>query len=468
MQFFQDVQNAIFPELILLTGIIFLFILHFIEKEEKYNTCKAAVIITLIFSGISMFSIQINPDYYIWNNNFIFNIYTLAFKVMIILGSIMSATGDYSVAKQKPYQFFSLFLFGIFSSFSIISANSFLSAFICSNLLLLTVYYLLNLPQQKAEKISAKIFKNIFITINSVFLVGIVLLKLLTGTLNFSEFNLYDYYPAFIQLIFALISICMLINISLYHFLQAKFNVFQKTEFQTNLFITIISLFAQVALISRAYIFVFSKFSGILTASTFAALILTVCSTIKLQKEKKIKKIYSLFTLISIGLTVPLLCSPNPYSISSAAFYAFIYLFTITGLYTSAITENKRITNKKDYAEIFAKAPFLTAAFFVLLFSFAGFPPGAGFISRLYLCFAFSKINVLNSTILAVILICTVFISIHCFKFSKAVLSPPKKEKIKLKLQNQVIVYLCSAILILIFMFPNELVKISQIIAYYI
>ena len=468
MQFFQDVQNAIFPELIILTGIVFLFILHFIEKEEKYKTSKAAVIITLIFSGISMFSIQINPNYYIWNNNFIFNIFTLAFKVMILLGSIMAATGDYSAAKLKPYKFFSLFLFGILSSFATVSANSFLSAFICLNLLLSTIYCLLNLQQQKAGKISAKIFKNIFITINSVFLAGIILLKFLAGTLNFLEFNLYDYYPSLIQLIFALISICMLMEICLYHFLQAKFNAFQKTGFQTNLFITVISLFSQIALISRAYIFVFSKFSGILTASTFAALILTVFATVKLQKEKKIKKIYSLFTLISIGLTVPLLCSPNPYSISSAAFYAFIYLFTITGLYTSAKTGNKRITNKKDYAEIFNKTPFLTAAFFVLLFSFAGFPPGAGFIARLYLCFAFSKINVLNSTILAIILICTVFISIFCFKFSKAVLTVQKDEKQKLKLQNQVILYLCSIILIIIFLFPNELVKISQVIAYYI
>lgn len=468
MQFFQDVQNAIFPELILLTGILFLFILHFIEKEEKYQSCKAAVIITLIFSGISMFSIQINPNYYVWNNNFIFNIFTLAFKVMILTGGIMAATGNYSAAKLKPYKFFSLFLFGIFSAFCTVSANSFLSAFISSNLLLSTIYFLLNLPTQKACKISAKIFKNIFISINTVFFAGILLLKLLTGTLNFLEFNLYDYYPAFIQLIFALITICMLINISLYPFLQAKFNVFQKTELQTNLFITIISLFAQIALISRAYIFVFSKFSGILTASTFAALILTVCSTVKLQKEKKVKKIYSLFTLISIGLTIPLLCSPNPYSISSAAFYVFVYLFTITGLYTSAQTNNKEIVNKKDYAKLFVQKPFLTAAFCTLLLSFAGFPPAAGFISRLYLCFAFSKINVLNSTILAVILICTVFISIHCFKFLKAVLTNEKIENLKPKWQNQLIVYFCSIILIIIFLFPNELVKISQIIAYYI
>lgn len=145
----------------------------------------------------------------------------------------------------------------------------------------------------------------------------------------------------------------------------------------------------------------------------------------------------------------------------------------MAGLWSSAIIFRTRYKSDDitSYSGLFYNRPYFTFAAVICILSLIGFPPTGGFISRLYEYIALSKIDFIYFVVLTIILI---LMTLFIFIFSKylAILFQ-KNGNSDFNISRMFIIpkltlYISALIIILSFVYADNLIKLSQLIAYYI
>ena len=124
----------------------------------------------------------------------------------------------------------------------------------------------------------------------------------------------------------------------------------------------------------------------------------------------------------------------------------------------------------KDYKGLFYKHPYFSIAYVVNLIALAGLPPTSGFLAKLYLFTAISRSDLLWIIILLFAMISTIFSMFVYFKIIKQ-LFIKSELNISIKKQNtqsKIVLYICTIVTILLCIFPDTIIKLSQITAFFI
>ena len=218
------------------------------------------------------------------------------------------------------------------------------------------------------------------------------------------------------------------------------------------------------------FIFSYSPIIQILTA--IIALCSIIYSAIGGIKQTNIKRLYAYSSILHSGFLLLAASCVSVYGFSCLIFYIFTYIFMNIGIWNASIiyTTNYQSDEIIDYKGIFYKNPYFSIAYTICLISLAGLPPTSGFLSKLYLFSALSREDFTYLIILFLTLCATVISLFLYFKIIKVIYEKNSQNTkiIKNITIGKIILYVCSIITILICIYPNEFIKLSQIIAYYI
>ncbi len=478
MEIIKDIQNAYLPELLIFIFIIINIILALFIRKNTYKIAKIITASAIIFCAASMFFIQINPDYYGFNGVYVSNIYTLTFKVMILISAFFVIFASHNLIrekKQKSFEFFSIFLAGILSAFSLVSSNNFISAFISIEFLGICCYFLTAFRNNNKSKEASLKYLITGASSSSVFLLGISYIYGLYSNLNFTEIN--DILSLTGVNLFFVLSCLLIICALMFKLGCIPFNnwiidIYEGASYGICTYLSLIPKIAAIGFISRLFVFIFS-FSPILQIITaFIAIYTIFYAAIGAIKQTNIKKIYAYSSIIHSCFILLAITVLNVYSLSSVIFYVFTYIFMNTGIWTASIiyTTRYQTDDINDYKGLFYKRPYFTIGLTICLLSLSGLPPTGGFLSKLYLFSALLRSDFIYFIILFSALIAAIICLFVYFKIIKLLF---EKQNNIVDVANQsflpkFILYTCSFITVLICIFPNEIIKLSQIIAYYI
>lgn len=478
MEIIKDIQNAYLPELILLLFILANIILALFIRKNTYKIAKITTITALMLSGLSIFFIQINPTYFAFNDTYTSNIYTTAFKILILISGLLTmlvSNGFIREKRQKSFEFFAIFLTGILSAFSLISSNDFISAFISIELLSISCYFMTSFRRNHKSKEAALKYLLTGASSSAILLLGISYLYGITGNINFT--NIYDSLSVSgINIIFVfscLLIICALtFKLGCIPFNNWLIDIYEGANYSTCTYLSLIPKIAAIGLISRLFVFIFSYSPIIQVLTALIALYSIIYSVIGAINQKNIKRLYAYSSIIHSAFILLAISTNSVYGLSCAIFYIFTYIFMNIGIWSASIiyTTEYQSDSIDDYKGLFYKHPYYTIALTVCLLSLAGLPPTSGFLAKLYLFSSLSRNDFIYLFILFFALCATVIGLFVYFKIIKVLYEKPNTNIIFTKYNSfgKAILYLCCVLTILIGIFPNGIIKISQIIAYYI
>ncbi len=236
---------------------------------------------------------------------------------------------------------------------------------------------------------------------------------------------------------------------------------------------------ALVATVSKAGVFAFLlRFVAESNAYSLTSLMLFLAivsaasmliGNILALMETNVKKILAFSSIAHLGYLLVAFLTAGKLADEASAFYLAAYIITITGAfgivsYLSGLKTDA--SNIEEYRGLFWRKPVIAAAFTIMLFSLAGLPLTAGFVSKFYVLLAGVQgglwwlviILVVGSTIGLFY-----YLRIIVHMFSRKDLKE-RNEEVPAAPVQAVILFTLSLLLIVIGVYPSALIRLVSII----
>jgi NADH-quinone oxidoreductase subunit N len=336
---------------------------------------------------------------------------------------------------------------------------------------------LISFRNNEGNKQAANLYGYCLAIASLLFLCGIIIFYLYIGNTDIMYIN--GISSAFSGSLYYLIALMLIIlafiiMLGIVPFLNIYEKICDLASFGTSAYLTIIPVCAYIAFLSKFFVFLCSDNQlcrlVILLTMTFAIL----CNIIRLIKEENIKNIYSVIAVINSALLIIIVTGCSVYSISAVILGLFAYIFAMSGLWCVSVMLKTRYRSDKitDYKGLFYARPYFSLAYILCIASVIGLPPSVGFIARIYEFTAFFKTD-MQLLYFAILLICLFSLVAFCYVFLRLIKYMFQKNNNIVSINKMFIIpkitlYLCAFVLLLLFIYPDKLIKISQFIAYYI
>lgn len=478
MELFFDIKGAFLQELSLIIFIIFNIILSLFFSKKFYKLSKWFALIAVTVTMCSSF-VKLSPDYhYAFHNAFLSNIYTVFFKNLILITVFFVILLSRNLIKQKrdkAFEYFTLLLSATLGAMCLVSSNDFLSAFISLETLSVASYFLVSFHKNYEAKEAGLKYLITGSVASAIFLFGVSYLYGICGTLNFSVIN--DFYlqqnPTLLFTLACIFIIMgLMFKIGCVPFSNWVPDIYQGASYPVGAFLSLVPKLAGFAIISRLLVFVF-VFSPILKIIIALFAVLSVAyGTLGAIRQTNIKRLYGYSSISHAGYMLLGLSVLSVYGLSTVLFYLFCYVFMNIGIWTAAIIFNTSVKSDEivDYKGILYNRPFYSIAFTICLISLAGLPPTSGFLAKLYLFSAVARSGVAFLPFLSVALIFTVAGVFFYFNVVKVIFEKtnnPANIDTHL-ISSKLILYACTLVTVLMCLFADKIIQLSQLSSYYI
>jgi|TARA_Y100000780_G_scaffold106694_1_gene96760 NADH-quinone oxidoreductase subunit N len=418
--------KAFWPELFLSLSIIFLLLfdsqlinnLKFqfpvLENEIFFQIYTVLFYVFLLFLNNKILGYDSNlfflNDLTSQNVKIFFSGFCLLFFVII--------WRSFVVQKLNFFEYFIILLLAILSLFFLSNSFNLLSIYLCLELQSISFYVLASF--QRNSIFSSEAGLKYFISsslISGIFLLGCAFIYGSYGTLNLHSINILNMieFSESYQLVINFItlgSFCI-IGAFLFKLVIAPFHFwFPQIYDGSPLSATIIFSTLPKIILFTLFLRFWSVVSPLLYFSQTVLFLIGVFSIffglLKALKQKRLKKLYIYSSISQIGLPLCALVDNSLESFTIVYFFLFIYLLTsvlMWGTFVLINTNQNKVyldsKNKINTYPIFISSlkhlitnnPALALAFMFLLFSLAGIPPFAGFLSKIYVYFSLIQGN---------------------------------------------------------------------------
>ena len=261
MNFLQDIFNSMLPEMIILITIFALIIISMFYNVRFYKVSKWIALGGVVVALFSLQNLQLEPIYYAFNYNILSDTFTVFFKALILVASIiiiLLSKKNVSTRNHKTFQFYALLLSAIFSSMLILSSNDFITLTLSLEMLSFSLYFLIAYKKGYLSKEASfkYLITNAFAT--AIYLFGVSYLYGLTASFNFNDINNYfmKQDPSFIYT-FANIFIItgLLFKLAILPFSNWVLDVYEGAPASVTAFIATIPKISMIAVIARLLAF---------------------------------------------------------------------------------------------------------------------------------------------------------------------------------------------------------------------
>lgn len=472
MDFLADIRWAFLPELIIITFIFISAFLSLFFNKKLYKTSQWIAISGILTSFASIGFVQAEPTYFAFNGSVVCNVYTVFFKSLILIASFFVILLSKEIVKkkrEKAFEYFALLYGAILGSLLMVGANDFLVAYFAFALLGITSTLLIGVPQKYNTKIASTKFLLTEIFASSIFLLGVSYLYIVVGQMNFdSIFSALSGYQGGLLLALALIFIVtgIMFKICATPFANYAPDIYKDTTAPVGTFLSLIPIITGFSLLSRILLLTSDFVPLVGVVVLIYALITMSVGVYGAITQNNIKSFMGYSTMIQVSFMLLVLGVIKPYTLSALLYYLVSYIFMNIALWAAVINYNKN--NISDYTGLAYKRPFYTLAVIFTLLSMIGFPPTSGFLAKLFVMSAVTRLGIIYLVFILIMLLLTV---VAFFAYLKLINTMFKKIPNPIIEQerpvfSKITLYFCSGITILLCFYSSKIIELCELISY--
>jgi len=342
--------------------------------------------------------------------------------------------------KLNFFEFFSIFLFSIFSSLLLLSSADLLSAYLAIEMQALCFYILASFRRDSAFSTEAGL--KYFISgsfISCIFLLGASLIYGALGTLNFNSLALLLSFPFeqdLIHLKFFVILGCLLIIITLlfkvsaapFHFWSP--DVYEGAPLSATVIFSVLPKLVIFTFLVRWVFTLSDTFFDLQSIFVFCGILSVFIGTFFALKQKRIKRLFIYSSIAQVGFLVAAIGTNNLEGFFSLFFFLIIYTITsilLWGHFVVLYNFQNSIDNfyqknstplfLSSLSNIFKNNKVWAFSFILIFFSVAGIPPLSGFLAKMFVILGLMETNqMIISILLIIISVVSVFYYIRVIK----------------------------------------------------
>ncbi len=465
---------ALLPVIIIASGAILLLLSIAIKRNHLLTAILAFAFLAAAF--ISLFFQEKNPIEIA--RLLVIDQFSILFTGMIIFASAIVLLISHPYIEKRAEdieEYYILLLLATTGAIILVSSRHFISFFLGLELLSTSLYVLLAFLREREQSIEAGLKYLILAAVSSaLILFGMALVYSSSGTMYFPELG--KFISQADQDFIALSGYAFMLGGIGFKLALVPFHMWTPDVYEG----APAPVSALVATVSKAGVFAFllrfiseSNAYSLSSVMLFLAIISAasmLTGNILALTEKNVKKILAFSSIAHLGYLLVAFLAAGDLAIQASAFYLIAYVITITGSFgivshLSGIDSDASFID--DFKGLFWRKPWIAAAFTIMLFSLAGLPLTAGFVSKFYILFAGVKGSLWWLVIILVIsstigLFYYLRIVVFMFTNRENVVSAEEVQTSS-PLQAAVFVVL-SALLIIIGVYPSALLHLVSMI----
>ena len=451
------------PEICILIGVFLQIVLSFF-KTRKISYWILPL--TLITSCFLVHYSTINPN----------DLAQGLFKIMILISAILiSFLKTNKIYTKKIKNFNCIFLFSILFLFNIINSNDYLSLYINLELFSISMYFLISFDKKQISYTESIKYLICSVIASSFVLLGFSFLYGVTGSIGFNEakefFNIDDNYTLSSYLLpYILIISGIVFKLGVAPFLNWMIDLYSNLDTKIVAYISILPKLA-----------IFGALIKILSGTTtfelsfiiiIIALITGYYGAIYGFKTKNIKTLMACSSFVNISYILIGVSVYTTFTLSTVMFYLISYIFMNIGVF-SAITqlENSALKNQDyNFGGYFQKNKIFSTSLLICIISLIGFPITSGFVAKIYLLASLMSYGIILIPIILLMFIIMIMSTYFYMRIIKNMFhEPPQNQYIKItnksNIRNQILLYSCATITLLLGLFPSWFMKVCETIS---
>ena len=398
MNLFLNDLLLIIPQIFLLFSAIILLMLGSFTKKNSAKIIVYFSVLTLFL--VSFLEIFMPWDIHvIFNNSLVENGFSRFVKSIIFMSSafVIILSSKWLIRyDEKAFEYPILILFSSLGMSLMISANDLITLYLAIELQSLPLYVMAAFKRDSVESGEAGIKYFVLGALSSsLFLFGSSLIYGFTGSIEFSEISrsidiLNINSGIVVGIVFILSGLIFKISAVPFHMWTPDVYEGSATPI-TAFFATAPKMAAMCMLVNILY----GPFSGAFESWQQIIIFVSIASmslgSFVAIRQSNIKRLLAYSSIAHMGFALIGLISPlSQLGVQALLIYMLIYIVTNIGVFACIISleknEGETISNTDDLSGLSKKYPFISFSMAMLMFSFAGIPPLAGFFGK-YLIF---------------------------------------------------------------------------------
>lgn len=398
MNLFLNDLLLIIPQFFLLFSAIILLMLGSFTKKNSAKIVVYFSVLTLFL--VTFLEILMPWDIHvIFNNSLVENGFSRFVKSIIFMSSafVIILSSKWLIRyDEKAFEYPILILFSSLGMSLMISANDLITLYLAIELQSLPLYVMAAFKRDSVESGEAGIKYFVLGALSSsLFLFGSSLIYGFTGSIEFSEISrsidiLNINSGIVVGIVFILSGLIFKISAVPFHMWTPDVYEGSATPI-TAFFATAPKMAAMCMLVNILY----GPFSGAFESWQQIIIFVSIASmslgSFVAIRQTNIKRLLAYSSIAHMGFALIGLISPlSQLGVQALLIYMLIYIVTNLGVFACIISleknEGETISNTNDLSGLSKKYPFISFSMAMLMFSFAGIPPLAGFFGK-YLIF---------------------------------------------------------------------------------
>lgn len=410
------IQNILplLPELIILVGAMKLLLFTVFIKQETLRivtTLSAAVLFTALIAAVMG---EPTKDL-LFFNQLVNDGFARFAKIIILAVTILLAISNRDFLKKEGIdvpEYSVLILLSVLGMMVMVSAQSLISLFMGLELQSLSLYIMtaIRRDDKRASEAGLKYFL-LGSLATGIMLYGMSFIYGTAGNIGFAEIKsfLHTVTPIpvafYLGMVFIIAGIVFKISVVPFHMWAP--DVYEGAP------TSVVGFFASVPkvaafcmmtrLLTEPLLHAHAQWQYLIAALAVATMIVGVFGALY---QKNIKRLLGYSSIMNMGYALLGLLSGDANDIESSLIYVALYAVTVLCFFICLLIVGRRgqeIQNINDLSGLFRVYPGIAVVMVFLLFSFAGVPPLAGFLGKLYVFEAVLHANMLSIAIIGVL-----------------------------------------------------------------
>lgn len=402
----SDLQNLTYckPELLLFATCIAVLITDLFAKKRSAIILPIITLVGIIGVVLEITSLYGQPEIIIFHSMLAIDYFSLFFKIICAISTGIVILLSYPLM-SKDGEYFALLLLGTLGMFIIVSAVDIITMFLGLELLSITSYVLAGYTKDKLAASESALKYVLYGAFSTAFMIyGLSFLYGFTGKTNLYEIHqiltLDHYYPPLLIAIFIFVFVGLGLKIAIIPFHLWCPDIYEGAPTPVTAFFSGGPLAAGLALLIRFLFIIWTEPGGITyeqwvpTGISSWPLLIGILSAVGITignlaalNQNNIKRLLAYSTIAQIGYILMGVMVTTGQGLRAVLFYLVIYLLLNFGVFAiiQVFSLNLDSEDIRDYRGIGARAPFLSVALALFLFSLTGIPALSGFIGKVYL-----------------------------------------------------------------------------------
>lgn len=393
---FQNVLPAL-PEILLAVGSMILLMIGVFGGDRYYAIVTAMGIGLAVVVAAAL--ILLIPDGKIFLETFIFDGFARFMKVLTLLGTILVLILSWAYRGSENIQRFEfpiLILLATLGMLMMISANDLIALYLGIELQSLSLYVVAAINRDSLKSTEAGLKYFVLGALSSgMLLYGMSLLYGFSGHTGFAEIaeaisRSEQTLGLTVGLVFVLAGICFKISVVPFHMWTP--DVYEGAPTPVTAFFAAAPKVAAMAMLTRLIITAFepvtNEWQQIIVFVSIASMILGAFAAIG---QTNIKRLLAYSSIGHMGYALIGLATGSTSGVEAVIIYMVVYMLSTIGAFAWVMSMNRREGIVEDIEELSGLSrthPVMAMFLLLIMFSFAGIPPLAGFFAKLYVFWA--------------------------------------------------------------------------------